>query len=349
MKMPLLYDEENPKCNLLDVIFNNIDSRKTKQELSRNGIKPINRALDYVKVSLIGMFFNLDKFYVISELNNSEELRKNFGFKTELDYYQLCEVFSRFTEQQIIEFVLKKLNKVFPKEKRTARYILIDATDIPFDINLDKKFYTSEEMERKDFKFGYSSSKGSYIGGKLTIAIDYDTCQPLAVLFHPGAVHDSKIFQEILEELKKRRILRVKDTVIADRGFTSYENIEIGLSRYKVVPLLFPKENMDKNKILDRLSYSLDCFKDKIPNKKIFKTLYRRFKALLYNWKDYKGIRSKIEDFFKLMKNGVGYTKIPVYTYKSAAKNTFLNVLLVDLIVAHLTPNNKELQRLAES
>jgi len=106
---------------------------------------------------------------------------------------------------------------------------------------------------------------------------------------------------------------------------------------------------MDKNKILNKLSYSLDCFKHKIPNKQIYKNLYRKFKAMLYHSKDYKSIRSEIEDFFKFMKNSVGYSKIPVYTYKSAAKNTFLNVLLAGLIVAHLTPDNKELQRLAES
>jgi hypothetical protein len=49
------------------------------------------------------------------------------------------------------------------------------------------------------------------------------------------------------------------------------------------------------------------------------------------------------------MKSSVGYSKIPVYTYKAAAKNTFLNVLLAGLIVAHLTPDTKELQHLAES
>jgi hypothetical protein len=136
---------------------------------------------------------------------------------------------------------------------------------------------------------------------------------------------------------------------MADKGFTSYDNYGAGISMYKIVPLLFPKEKMETEKILSKISYPLDCFKDKNPDKKIYKTLYRRLKALLYNWKDYKSIRSKIEDFFKFMKNGVGYSKIPVHTYKSAAKNTFLNVLLAGLIVSHLTPNNKELQRLAES
>ena len=56
MKMPLFYDEKNPKCILLNVIFNNIDSRETKQELSKNGITPYNKSLNYIKTSLISMF-----------------------------------------------------------------------------------------------------------------------------------------------------------------------------------------------------------------------------------------------------------------------------------------------------
>jgi hypothetical protein len=349
MKMPLIHDKENPKCMLLDVIFINMDSRETKQELARNGIKPINKALNYIKVSLIAMFYGLDKSYVVSELNNSEELRKDFGFKSELDYNQLCEVFSRFSDEQILEFMIKRLNKGFKKRKRTIMYILIDSTDIQFDVNLGKKYYSDEELERKNFEMGFSSSKGHYIGGKLTLAMDYDTCQPLAVLFHPGAVHDSKIFHEILGELKRRRILQYKDTVISDKGYVSYENYGTGVSRYKIVPLIFPKKDMDIETILSKLSYPLDCFKDKNPNKKIYKIFRKRLKVLLYNWKDYRSIRSKIEDFIKFMKNGVGYSKIHVHTYKSAAKNAFLNVFLVGLIVSCLNPDNRELQRLAES
>ena len=349
MKMPLVHDKENPKCNLLDIIFINIDSKETKRELARNEIKPINKALNYIKISLIAMFYGLEKSYVVSELNNNEELRKDFGFKSELDYEDLSEVFSRFTEDKILNFVVRMLNNGSTKEKRRPRYILTDTTDIQFDINLEKRYYPDEELEEKGFKIGYSSSKGHYIGGKLSLAMDFDTCKPLAVLFHPGAPHDSKIFPEILEELKRRRILRKKDTIIADKGFTSYKNYEIGFSKYNIVPLIFPKENMDKNKILDKMSYSLDSFKKKEPDRRLYKTLYRRLKALLYHWKDYKSIRSKIEDFFKFMKNGVGYSKIHAYTYKSVAKNAFLNVLLAGLIVAHLKPDTKELQRLAES
>ena len=54
------------------------------------------------------MFYGLDKFYVVSELNNSEKLRKNFRFKSKLDYNQLSEVFSRFSDEQILELCIKK-------------------------------------------------------------------------------------------------------------------------------------------------------------------------------------------------------------------------------------------------
>ena len=33
--------------------------------------------------------------------------------------------------------------------------------------------------------------------------MDYDICQPLTMLFHPWAVHDSQIYLEILADLKK--------------------------------------------------------------------------------------------------------------------------------------------------
>jgi hypothetical protein len=69
---------------------------KLSKNYLENEMKPVNKVLNYIKMSLISMFYGVDKFYVVFELNNNEELRKNFGFKSELDYNQLCEVFSRF-------------------------------------------------------------------------------------------------------------------------------------------------------------------------------------------------------------------------------------------------------------
>ena len=212
MKMPLVHDINNPKCKLLDIIFIDIDCRETRQELSRNGMKPVNKVLDAIKIRLIAMFYGIDIKYVVNELNNSAKLRKAFRFKSTLNYLELSEVFSRFNELQVLEFVLKRLNKEFKKNTRGNRKIIIDSTDIRFNINLDKKFYDDRILEENGYEFGYSSSKGKFIGGKLTIAMDYDTCQPLTMLFHPGTVHNTQIYLQILADLKRRRTLKIKET-----------------------------------------------------------------------------------------------------------------------------------------
>lgn len=260
MKMPLVHDIKNPKCKLLDVIFIDIDCRETQQELSRNGIKPVNKALDAIKVRLIAMFYGIDIKYVINELNNSAELRKAFGFNSTLNYLKLSEVFSRFDESQVLEFVLKRLNKEFKKNIRGNRKIIIDSTDIRFNINLDKKFYDDRTLEENGYEIGFSSSKNKFIGGKLTIAMDYDTCQPLTMLFHPGAVHDSMIYLEILADLKRRRILKKGDLILADKGYFSFKNYRIGLMDYKIVPLIRPKKDTRKDRVFSQLNYPLELW-----------------------------------------------------------------------------------------
>jgi len=346
--MPLVHDIKNPKCKLLDIIFIDIDSRETRQELSRNNIKPVNKALDAIKIRLIAMFYGIDIKYVVNELNNSVKLRKAFKFRSTLNYLELSEVFSRFTEFQILEFVLKRLNKEFKKNIRGNRKIIIDSTDIRFKINLDKKFYDDRTLEEKNYEFGFSSSKGKFIGGKLTIAMDYNTCQPLTMLFHPGAVHDSKIYLEILANLKKRRILKKGDIILADKGYFSFKNYGTGLMHYKIVPLIRPKKNTRKDKVFSQFNYPLELFQTKNPLKKLYEQLVSKLSKLYDKWDDLKSIRSKIEDFNKFFKNGVGHEEIPSYTYKSAVKTTYLSVLLAALIVSKLKPDNKQLQQLAE-
>ena len=346
--MPLTHDKENRKCNLLDVIFNIIDSRETRQELSRNNMKPINTTLIYVKVALIAMFYNMDKFYIVNELNNSDKLRKDFGFESKLNYFQIAEVFSRFDDAQVLEFVLKLSNKQFKNDKHGIKKIIIDSTDIQFNINLKKDYKTKEKLEERRYKIGFSTKKGSFIGGKLTIAMDYDTCQPLTMLFHPGAVSDINIYEKILKDLKRRRILRNKDRIYADKGYLSYDNYYLGLIKYKIVPLIYPKKNIKKERIMNHFNYPLEVFNGKKKLIELYKSLVTNFSKSFNNKKIFKYIRSKIEDFNKFFKNGVGYEKVPSYTYKSVKKTTYLSVLLATLIASHLKPNKKLLQQLSE-
>ncbi|RJS79232.1 hypothetical protein CW713_08675 [Methanophagales archaeon] len=83
-------------------------------------------------------------------------------------------------------------------------------------MGLGKKI-TKADLEEKEFKWGYSSSKGYYIGYKLTMVIEYPSLMPVAFLLHQRSPGDAKLYEEILEELKRRRIARDGDTIISDK------------------------------------------------------------------------------------------------------------------------------------
>ncbi len=220
------------------------------------------------------------------------------------------------------------------------------------DLNWFRKKISKKSLENRPFKWGYSSSKSFYIGYKLTLAIDYKTRKPLAFLIHEGSPHDSKIYTEILEELRRRRVMRRGDTIIMDKEYYSYINYQLGISRYNIVPLIFPKSNFKLQKALNSLSYPIQLFnKTKIENKtkKFFQQLKKEFKRNMENWKHFKYIRSIIEDMFKLAKQSLDMHRIHRYTTESIVKHTSLNVLLMGTIISLGYSSKTELQTLAES
>ncbi len=160
------------------------------------------------------------------------------------------------------------LNTRFKPRRHNKAQIIVDSTDIQVDLNWFRRKISKKSLENRPFKWGYSSSKSFYIGYKLTLAIDYKTRKPLAFLIHEGSPHDSKIYKEILGELRRRRVMRRGDTIIMDKGYYSYLNYQLGVSRYHIVPLIFPKSNFKLKRALNSLSYPLQIFnKTKIENK----------------------------------------------------------------------------------
>ncbi len=175
------------------------------------------------------------------------------------------------------------------------------------DYNIKRKKRYKKQLEKQGLKCSYASSYGFYIGFKATIVIEHDSTLHVAILIHSGAPHDSKIFNEVLENLQQRRIIQKGDIIIFDRGYYSYQNYQTGISKYKIVPLIFPKENFKIQKLKDTLTYPLHVFKAKKQEKEA-KKLYNKLKSSLLQkiekWKHYKPIRGKIEDFFKLCNSG---------------------------------------------
>jgi hypothetical protein len=155
-----------------------------------------------------------------------------------------------------------------------------------------------------------------------------------------------------MENLKKRRIIRKNDTIIFDRGYYSYKNYQIGISKYKIVPLIFPKENFKIQKLDDKLTYPLQVFNNKKTEKqakKLYNTLKNELLKKIQKWKHYKPIREKIEDFFKLCKSGLNLKKLHKYTPESAKRTTILTVLLAELITTTGYNTKTALQKLSKT
>jgi len=181
------------------------------------------------------------------------------------------------------------------------------------------------------FKWTYSSYRNHYIGFKLTIAADYPIMRPLTFFLHPGFPHDSRLFEPIMEELQRKRIIRKVDITIFDKGYYRYRNYQIGISLYRIVPLIFPHSNASINRILDRISYPItSCNDGKIPeeSRRFFQRIETEFAHKIQRWREYKTTRSPIDDFFKLKKDGQSMDCLHRCTTRSVHKFISIDTLL---------------------
>jgi hypothetical protein len=198
-----------------------------------------------IKLFLIAMFFGVDISYVVDELNNRIELRRFAKMGKIPETKKIYRFMSRFSEKQFVGLISGTLSVICVKRGRN-RVILVDSTDISLDLNWLRKKIKKADLEERVFKWGYSSSKGYYIGYKLTLAIEYPSLRPVAFLLQQGSPSDAKIYEKILEELKRRRIARNGDKIIFDRGYYSYKNYVLGISKFKIIPVIFPRKNLKK-------------------------------------------------------------------------------------------------------
>ena len=352
MKHRLNLDIKDPNYILLKKIFKIIDSRKSLQILASYGFKNLNKQIFAFKIIFINMLLGLDISFILNELESKKELRDFFQISEISTADQVYKIFS----QQDSENLLKALNRILNHQNRVKRRakktFIIDATPVDLDFNFNRNKKTKEHLKSLNLKWSYSSSKGFYIGFKATVILDYDCMNPVSILIHSGAPNDAKLFDEIMENLQKRRIIEKGDIIIFDKGYYSYKNYQLGISKYKIVPFIFPKDNFNKTKLNDQLSYPLQVFKK---TKKILaqKQFYNNLKIELFkkleNWKKFKPIRGKIEDFFKLLKQGLNMREIHKYTSKSVEKTLYLNVFLGAIIISQGFYSKTAIQQLSEN
>ena len=56
------------------------------------------------------------------------------------------------------------------------------------------------------------------------MVVDRKNLKPLAFLIHEGSPNDAKLFK-VMKELKRRRIVRKGDVIIADKGYYGYKTV----------------------------------------------------------------------------------------------------------------------------
>ena len=350
MQPNIIINQKDPKLCLLKKIFNDIDNRTTMQIFARNGIHNINLFMDCFKIILISMFFTTTLSDVIRQLQTDKKFQKFFEFNNIVEIQEFYEFFGRFDEKQINDIVNSILKPIYSNKRRSFVTYIVDASPVGVDINHLKKYISKEKLEKLDLKWGYSKTKTHYIGFKVTMVIDKETLCPVSMLIHPGSPHDSVIYEEVLQELKRRGLFKKNTKMLFDRGYYSMKNYKMGIYEYNIVPIIFPKYKNTYQKLSDKLSYTLDVYFSK-KGKQIKEELERIKRVLLKNiknWKELKSVRSIIEDVFKVSKQAFGLDTQHRYTTKSVSKHTYLCLLLTALAIKQGYNTKTKLQQLAE-
>ena len=213
----------------------------------------------------------LGKIFKIIGSRKSNTLMASKGIKNvNMMILSIKIVFIAIFFNTTMEFVVQELKR----DKRLRKFFEI--SEVPDALQI------SEFLGRFDsdtYVKIVNSILLNYIGFKATIVIEQDSALPVAIIIHSGAPHDSRIFSEIMTNLQKRRIIRKNDTIIFDRDYYSYKNYQIGISKYKIVPLIFPKENFKIQQLKDKLTYPLRIFNNKNTNKKTISKIKNRIIA----------------------------------------------------------------------
>lgn len=113
------------------------------------------------------------------------------------------------------------LNGLRNDYRRGVRSFIIDATPGDLNINSGSKNISKESLEDKDFKWGWGTAIGYYIGYKVTVVLDYKTKMPVYFMVESGSPSDTKMIGKILPILRRKRIIQRGDRILFNRGHCS--------------------------------------------------------------------------------------------------------------------------------
>jgi hypothetical protein len=351
MNTPIVVDLKDPKWLLLDRVMAITNSRLVKQSMARHGVIPVEKAGTIIRILFISMFFSLDITFLLSELRKRKKLRQIARVSEVPSAQSIYQFVSKFEESQFIHLISGVLNSMCRQSSlRKYRKLIVDGSAITLDLNIFRRKFRKKDLLDRDFRWGFSNTRGYYLGFKLTLVLEYPKLLPLCVLLHSGSPHDSSLFEEIMDELKRRRIIRNGDIIIFDKGYFSTRNYQLGVLKYRTIPVIFPRSNFDINKAFSKMCYPLPIYSrhDFRNTKHEYEKLVSILARELHRWEDFLAIRSTIEDFFKLVKDALSLKLLHRYSRRSVLKFICIDVLLAGIIILTGFRSKKQIQALAE-
>ena len=346
MQIPLIPDLSNPKWLIVQQILKIIDSKKSQKIASRLKIQDVSIFIDCIKLLILADTFEKDYSYVISEINSNISLKKFIGLRDvpEIDYFY--KYISKLENNQL-NIYFRNIFKISSNtHKKERRYVIIDTTSVPIDINTWRKRY--KIGKDKQYKWSHSSSEGFYVGYKVILAIDALTFEVLGFEIFEGSPNDAKLLEKFIEKLCNSRKLRMGDFIMCDRGFTSMKNYHILISRFLLIPMIFARKNTDVKRILSTLTPPISIWNGQKYLLNTWKKIVKEFVEILEIWPVFRELRSNIELFFNVAKNCVRLNKVHQFTKESVGKKVIRAFHLTSELIGTSKSFNIGVRELAE-
>ncbi len=104
MNHGLNFDETDSNYRLLKEIFKIIGSRESKQIMSRNGLKPLDKVISLVKTVILAVYFECNISFVVDELKSKSKLREGLDFDIVLEAQEIYDRLSKFNPVQLEKY-----------------------------------------------------------------------------------------------------------------------------------------------------------------------------------------------------------------------------------------------------
>ncbi len=340
MLSPLIPDIKHPKWIIAIKILEIIASPRAKKIAGRLKISDIDNFLLSIKLLVLSDLFERNISNLISEINVNLELRELLKINSRIKPQSIYKLHSNLDYTLTYSFFKKLFSakRIFRKKK--SEIIIIDTTSIVIDLNIWRNKHRIGKKNKK-YNYAYDHSRGYYVGFKLILAINQDL-EVLGFEIHKDSPHDSKLLVPFVEKLFRSRMIKPRDIIVCDKGFTSKQNYRVLINRFYVIPIIYPKINTNLDKVIDSFNPPLDIFFSGKNKMKLWLKIVSDFKKLIVKWENFKLIRSEIEDLFNIAKNSLGMKQIHQYTKLSVEKKVARIIFLSQKLVYLFDEQNIE-------